>query len=131
MNSGDERNWGRLVLTLAGFRGRYRRWPSHVGARADCVESLRDLLGPDGWRALQQRMRVEAAREIFTALDGTGRRYEYGETQPSLAMQTQVVDWLGFEPWGSPHDLSAPAPRFTLKAGQPPRRPASSRVQTK
>lgn len=104
MPNGWDRNWVRLVLTVAGFREEFGHWPTTVRMHAQMLEHLTGLFSPPLFAALEARIRLIPDEDVdvtdfYRAEDDAGHSRYYGGATHGA---NEARAWLGVKP-DNPH----------------------------
>lgn len=100
MPNGADRNWVRFRAALDGFRYHFGEWPSSIRINSGDTADLRDFLGDDAFKVLQEKFTIRIdERAKFIAEDELGREYDYSRQGfPPEQPLPSAEEWLGVVP---------------------------------
>jgi hypothetical protein len=96
MPNGDYRSWVPFCAAVDGFRNRFGEWPSIVRLGSGYVTDLREILGDECFRVLQEKLLLHIDEQAhFIAEDQFGRAYDYSrEGVPQERPRPSTEAWL-------------------------------------
>ena len=97
MPNGADKNFRRLVITVAAYHVRFKDWPTEVRLAPWAMRDIAHLLDQENFELLAGRLRLATTlRAGFAAGSARGRVvYDNLSTHPDFAEVVAAERWLG------------------------------------
>ena len=99
MPNGEYRSWIRLLITINGFRARYRCWPHGARMSKNLLQAIKADFQPNTLNELMAQLSLAEVDEdgFIEVFDTEGRAFKYGEEE-NQEPDIDAGSWLGIAP---------------------------------
>lgn len=100
MPNGHDKNFRRLLMTCAAYRGKFGEWPTQVRIYPAAVYDLAHILSPEDFEKLGNSFEIRVIDEIDFSAGGRGvfRYSDYDHSFENDELIQLAENWLGVRP---------------------------------